>query len=67
MEVSCLVYSPALKMEAICSSETPADFQRTTRRYIPEDETHNLVVCFVEYNFLRCFQFRFSGGNEDVR
>jgi hypothetical protein len=24
-------------MEAICSSETSVDIQRTTRRYIPED------------------------------
>jgi hypothetical protein len=31
-----------LKMEAICSSETSVDTQRTTRRYIPEDGTlHN--------------------------
>jgi hypothetical protein len=31
-----------LKMEAIISSETYFDFQRTTRRYIPEDRTlHN--------------------------
>jgi hypothetical protein len=36
--VSCLAYS-TLKMEAICSSETSIDFQRTTRRYIPEDRT----------------------------
>jgi hypothetical protein len=28
-----------LKMEAICSSETSVDIQRTTRRYIPEDDT----------------------------
>jgi hypothetical protein len=29
-------------MEALCSSETPVDTQRTTRRYIPEDDTlHN--------------------------
>jgi hypothetical protein len=29
-------------MEAICSSETSVDFQRTTQRYIPEDITlHN--------------------------
>jgi hypothetical protein len=29
-------------MEAICSSETSVDTQRTTRRYIPEDDTlHN--------------------------
>jgi hypothetical protein len=26
-------------MEAICSSETSVDTQRTTRRYIPEDST----------------------------
>jgi hypothetical protein len=26
-------------MEATCSSETSDDFQRTTRRYIPEDKT----------------------------
>jgi hypothetical protein len=32
----------ALKMEAIFSSETSVDTQRTTRRYIPEDNTlHN--------------------------
>jgi hypothetical protein len=35
-------YPPTLKMEAICSSETSVDFQRITRRYIPEDSTfHN--------------------------
>jgi hypothetical protein len=28
-----------LKMEAICSSETSVDTQRTIRRYIPEDVT----------------------------
>jgi hypothetical protein len=32
-------YSPTLKMEATCSSETSVDFQRTTRSYIPEDGT----------------------------
>jgi hypothetical protein len=26
-------------MEAICSSETSVAFQRTTRRYIPEERT----------------------------
>jgi hypothetical protein len=31
-----------MKNEATCSSETAIDFQRTTRRYIPEDKTlHN--------------------------
>jgi hypothetical protein len=28
-----------LQMEATCSSETLADFQRTAQRYIPEDKT----------------------------
>jgi hypothetical protein len=32
----------SLKMEAICSSETSVDTQRTTRRYIPENgDLHN--------------------------
>jgi hypothetical protein len=37
--VSCSAYSSTLKMEATCSSETSNDFQRITRRYIPEDST----------------------------
>jgi hypothetical protein len=31
--LSCSAYSSTLKMEAICSSETSVDIQRTTRRY----------------------------------
>jgi hypothetical protein len=39
---SCSAYSSTMKMEAIFSSETSGDFQRTTRRYIPEDRAlHN--------------------------
>jgi hypothetical protein len=41
MPVSCLPYSSTLKMEAVCSSETSVDFQRTTRRYIPEYSTRH--------------------------
>jgi hypothetical protein len=37
--ISCLDFSLILKMEATCSSETSADFQRTTQIYIPEDRT----------------------------
>jgi hypothetical protein len=33
MLVSCSAYSSTQKMEAICSSETSFDFQRTTWRY----------------------------------
>jgi hypothetical protein len=32
-------------MEAVCSSETPADFALTTRPYIPEDSTLNNHRC----------------------
>jgi hypothetical protein len=40
--VSCSAYFLTLKMEAICSSETSVDSQRTTWHYIPEDGTlHN--------------------------
>jgi hypothetical protein len=37
--VSWLACYLTLKMEATCSSESSVDFQRTTRRYIPEDKT----------------------------
>jgi hypothetical protein len=37
-----LNYASSLKIEAICSSETPVDSQGTTRRYISEDRNlHN--------------------------
>jgi hypothetical protein len=42
MLVSCLSYSSTLKMEATCSPGTSVDFQRASRRHIPEDRTlHN--------------------------
>jgi hypothetical protein len=37
--VSYFSYSSTQKMEAICSSETLVDFQRTTRHDIPEATT----------------------------
>jgi hypothetical protein len=37
--VSCFVYSSTLKMEETSSSEMLVDFQRTTRRYIPQGKT----------------------------
>jgi hypothetical protein len=36
--VSCLAYS-IVKMEATCSFVTSSGFQRTARRYIPQDRT----------------------------
>jgi hypothetical protein len=39
------ISSSTLKMEAICSSETSDDTQRTTRRYIPEADTFHSHRC----------------------
>jgi hypothetical protein len=44
--VSCLAYSFSMKLEARCSSETSADFQRTTWRYIREDR--NLQMKYIK-------------------
>jgi hypothetical protein len=41
---SCLVYSSTLKMEATCSA-TSVNFERTARRYIPEDRTLRNYLC----------------------
>jgi hypothetical protein len=43
--VYCLAYSSAMKKEAICTSKTTVDIQRTTRRYIPEDSTLHNQLC----------------------
>jgi hypothetical protein len=46
-------------MEAICSSETSVDFQRTTQLYIPEDSAlhnhrfKNLKSYIVQLNFTK--------------
>jgi hypothetical protein len=49
---SCLAYS-TLKMETVCFSEMSVDFQRTIRRYTPEDSTLQLISCLpkCEYQF----------------
>jgi hypothetical protein len=39
----------ALKMEAVCSSETSVDTQRTTRRYIQEEDTFHIRVKIISY------------------
>jgi hypothetical protein len=43
---SCWAYSSILKMWAIWSSETSVEFQRTTRRHIPEDRTLQYTEIF---------------------
>jgi hypothetical protein len=42
--VSCLAYSFALKMEALCSSETPVDLHQTMQYYSPEQSSNLLVA-----------------------
>jgi hypothetical protein len=52
MLVSCLAYSSALKTEMIYSSEKSIDFQRTTRRYIPEHRTvHYRITPTFSHNY----------------
>jgi hypothetical protein len=38
-------FSSTLKTEAICSSETSVESQRTTRRHSPEDDTLQIFDC----------------------
>jgi hypothetical protein len=45
MLVSCLPHSSVLEMEAIYSSETSADLQRTIQSYIPGYKTHYSHRC----------------------
>jgi hypothetical protein len=46
-------HSFTLKMEAMCYSETSVDFERTARRYIPEDSTFHNYRCvnLISYKF----------------
>jgi hypothetical protein len=37
--IACLAHPLTLKVEAICSSDTSVEFQRSTRCYIPEGRT----------------------------
>jgi hypothetical protein len=64
--VSCLAYSSTLKIEAICSSETSDDTQRTTRRYIPEDGTlffRKVLCCRHESRTTGLCCVKFDAGN----
>jgi hypothetical protein len=58
--VFCLAYSSILKMEAVCSSETSVEFQRTTRRYIPEDRTLNNHRCWNLTSHVLAFRWLFG-------
>jgi hypothetical protein len=43
--VSCLAYSSTLEIEGTCSYETSVAFQRTARRYVPENRTLHDHLC----------------------
>jgi hypothetical protein len=70
MLVSCSAYSSTLKREVTCSSETSVDFQRTTRRYIPEDIIFHNHRCEGLKSYIICLLFLWIGtcssslGNE---
>jgi hypothetical protein len=50
-------------MEALCSSETSVDSQRTTRRYIPEGDTlHNLKSYILRLGVVRICGLSTSGN-----
>jgi hypothetical protein len=65
MLVPCVAYSSTRNMEGASSSEISIDFQRTTRRYIPEDRAlqnhrcknlRSYKMCNLAYNFY-CLQW----------
>jgi hypothetical protein len=45
MLISCFAYSSNLKTKATGSSEISIDFQRATRRYIPDDKLFSYEGC----------------------
>jgi hypothetical protein len=56
-QISCSDYTSTPKLEAICSSETSVDFQRTTRRYIPKYSTLHKHRCEKFNSYTRCLIF----------
>jgi hypothetical protein len=64
--VCCLAHSSNLEMEATCSSETSADFQRATRCYFPENRSI-VVVCLNVVMLLHNLQLQSARDNKLVR
>lgn len=50
MLLPCLVHSSDLRMEGPSSSETSVDVRRTTRRYVPEDETFYFQLAVLRFH-----------------
>jgi hypothetical protein len=64
--VSCLAYSSTLKTEATFSSETSADFQWTSWRYIPEDRTIHNYRCETLKSYSSVFVWMIAGSIESA-
>jgi hypothetical protein len=68
MLVSFLAYSSILKKEATCLFETLVDFQRATRRYIPEGRSLHISICLFllvrVYLYLNMKLFTTKSGDE---
>jgi hypothetical protein len=60
--ISGSAYLSTLKMEEICSSETSVDFQQTIRRYIPEEDTLLIPLCFLNNHLNKCVPGGFFPG-----
>jgi hypothetical protein len=60
------IISSTPKMEAMCSSETPAATQQTTRRHIPEDDTLQIGTLFSRSNIWRNTETYILGGLREV-
>jgi hypothetical protein len=61
--VSCSAYSSTLKMEAILSSETSVNFQRTAQRNITEDSTLHNHRCENLKSYIQKVTVRFEPNN----
>jgi hypothetical protein len=50
--------TPALKMWTMCSLEMTVDFQRTARRYIPEDRKLYIYLLFSQLHIISKFNLQ---------
>jgi hypothetical protein len=60
---SSLAYSSTLKLEAMCSTETSVDFQRTPQCYMIEDRTLHNHFCETVLFFISNYMPRVSTVN----
>jgi hypothetical protein len=66
MLLYCLSYFSVLKTEAMYFSEMSVDFQRTTRRYNPEDRALQALFLFLPFILTLVVVSSSGGGNSSV-